>query len=193
MNRVALVILFLLISCQENSDKRQNVAFLGLGNIIQNGDQIEIHTKVVPGIWSKAITISSVRSHCILVKRKKENLSDMKLVEMSGKDCQLGSDAKLEEWKNLKGLSFAKEKETFNLRYIKDQKEKTYSWRLLQRVESKKMYSVSLNCGGSHQPACYRGSKYKKNVINVCTTHNEQYFCATGLKLYCKEDRFECL
>lgn len=185
--------LFLLLSCQDNSEKKQNIAFLRIGVLIQNADNLVFYKKQVPGIWFKTVEIKSNRSHCILIKRKKENRSDMRLVQMKGKECLLNSDAQLEELENLKELSFSKGQGRVTLRFVKDKKEVIYSWKLLERSQIKEDRSASLNCGEKNQAACYRGSVYKKNVINVCNTNNEQYFCAKGLNLYCKANKFECL
>ena len=194
MKFIILIILFQLVGCHNQSANKNELRFLKLGVMLQNASDISFTKIHVPGIWSRKIVFKLKFEYCLMVKEKKGQSFNLRLVKKEGQGCSLSSDDIIMQLDNLQNLTILKtENSKILLEFFKQKQRISYSWVLLGLLNNNYIRPSYIECGGKNKPACYRGSSYKKNIITSCNTYNEQYFCSASYKLYCTNNKFSCL
>lgn len=184
---VFLFFSMLVLSCQRDISERE-LKLLRMGALYQQAKSIKVEAKQVPFAWSLYFSFENKGIFCFYLRKNKKRY-DLRLVKNTGNGCHFNENI-LEEVGELDHIKLeeVKEQKIFS---IQDKKH-LFHFTISLPLEPFRGRDTSL-CGRRKQDACYRGRSYKKNVITSCNEHNEEYFCAEGLTLYCNQGKYECL
>ncbi len=184
MKWLRILFLLTLVGCYKH---QAEFYFLSLGKLIQGAYQINLLKRSIDTSWQARMKIEhKEKSYCLLMRSAKEVT---KFVLLQGSQCSLDGKV-LWQWSSPGVWEFQGEN---NIIRVKHNKKNKYNWYYFRLPVLVKRKFSTVNCGKRNQSACYRGSGYKPQVDNSCTTENEQYFCQVGLTLYCQNDHFVCL
>jgi hypothetical protein len=153
--------------------------------MLQNATQIsELNSREVPRAWNQILIFQSRRQFCLLKRERGEEVH-LRVVLYENRECSFSEnniflDIALSKSRH---LAIVRKNDTIQIG--------TQKFYLLGLIKKERRYISS--CGLKGEPACYRGSYYKKDLNKSCSADNEQFFCADNFSVYCKQGKFECL